>query len=122
MAKGKEIGGFSLKFTSFTLTPGPAGSMVIQGNCEGPVTGFGTVLGTAAFVGGKSGTFSYCAGAYLDNGEQLSGTGSGTYESSGKHHWRTQLLTQISDGRTVASEGELDLATRSWTGKIFENN
>lgn len=122
MAKGKHLGEFSQKFTSLTLTPGPAGSIVTQGNCEGTATGFGTVLATGTFVGGKSGTFSYCATAHLDNGEQLSGTGSGAYESSGKHHWRTQGLVHISDGRTVVSEGEIDLATRSWTGKIFENH
>ena len=75
MAKGKQLGEFSLKFTSLTLTPGAAGSIVTQGNCEGTATGFGTVLGTAAFVGGKSGTFSWCSTAHLDNGDQLSGIG-----------------------------------------------
>jgi hypothetical protein len=58
MAKGKSVGEYSLKFTSFTLTPGPAGSILTQGNCEGTGTGFGTTFGTATFVGGKSGTFS----------------------------------------------------------------
>ena len=122
MAKGKQVGEFSLKFTSLTLTPGPAGSIVTQGNCEGSATGYGTVLGTGAFVGGKSGTFSACWAAYLDNGEQLSGIGSGTYESSGKHRWRTQHVIQISNGTSIVNEGEIDLATRSWTGKNFENS
>jgi hypothetical protein len=122
MAKGKQIGEFSLKFTSFTLTPGPAGSTVIQGNCEGPVTGFGTVLGTLTAVGGKGGTLSWCGAGYLDNGDQVSAIGSGTYESSGKHHWRAQMFMQISDGSSIVSEGEIDLATRSLTGKNFENS
>ncbi len=122
MAKGKQIGEFSLKFTSLTVSPGLAGSVLTQGNCEGPVTGFGTVLGTGTFVGGKSGSFSWCSQAYLDNGEQNSATGSGTYESVGKHRWSTQLIVQISDGRSVASEGEIDLAARSWAGKLFENS
>ncbi len=122
MAWGKQIGEFAFKFTSLTLTPGPAGSVLVQGNCEGPVTGFGTVLGTATFVGRKSGTFSWCASAYLDNGEQPSGTGPGTFESIGIHRWRTQGFVQISDGRTVASEGEIDLSTRSWNGKLYEKN
>ena len=120
MAKGKELGEYSLKFTSFTLSPGPAGSIVTQGNCEGTATGFGTTLGTAMFVGGKSGTLSWCGSSFLDNGEQVSGTGPGTYESIGKHRWRTQGFVDISDGRTLVSEGEIDLATRSWNGKIFE--
>jgi hypothetical protein len=122
MAKGKQIGEYSLKFTSLTLSPGPGGSTITQGNCEGTGTGFGTTLGTATFVGGKSGTLSWCATSYLDNGEQISGTGPGTYESSGKHRWRTQGFVQISDGRTIATEGEIDLATRSWNGKLIENS
>ena len=120
MAKGKSVGEYSSKFTSFTLTLGPAGSIVTQGNCEGTGTGFGTTFGTAMFVGGKSGTFSWCGSSFLDNGEQNSYTGPGTYESSGKHHWRTQGFVEVSDGRTLVSEGEIDLATRSWNGKIFE--
>jgi hypothetical protein len=122
MAAGKQIGEFSLKFTSLTLTPGPAGSVLVQGNCEGPATGFGTVLGTATFVGGKSGTYSWCAQAYLDDGEVVTGVGPGGYESVGKHRWHTQGIVQISDGRAVASEGEIDLATRSWNGKIFDKS
>jgi hypothetical protein len=75
MASGKPAGELSAKFTSFTLTPGPAGSILTQGNCEGLVTGFGTVIASLTAVGGKSGTLSYCGDAYLDNGDQLSGTG-----------------------------------------------
>jgi len=119
MAAGKQIGEFSLKFTSITLTPGPAGSNLLQANCEGTATGFGTILGTATFVGAKSGTYSWCSQAYLDDGEVVTGAGPGAYESVGKHRWRTQGSVQISDGRTVPTEGEIDLATRSWTGKIF---
>jgi hypothetical protein len=122
MAKGKPIGEFSLKFTSITLTPGPGASTITQANCEGPVTGFGTVLGTGTFVGGKSGTLSWCSAAYLDDGEQTSGSGSGTYESSGKHRWKTLAVVNSSDGRSVYSEGEIDLVSRSWKGNIFENS
>jgi hypothetical protein len=64
--------------------------------------------------------FSWCGSSFLDNGEQNSHTGPGTYESSGKHHWRTQLFVEVSDGRALVSEGEIDLATRSWNGKLFE--
>jgi hypothetical protein len=120
MASGKQLGEFSFKLTSLTFTPGPASSVLVQVNCEGPATGYGTVAGTLTAVAGKSGTFSWCAAAYLDNGDQLSGTGSGTFESSGKHRWRTRGFVDVSDGQTVATEGEMDLATRSWNGKIFE--
>ena len=122
MAEGKSAGEYSLKFTSLTITPGPAGSVITQGNCEGTATGLGTILGTGTFVGGKSGTWSWCSQAYLDNGDQISAGGSGTYESSGKHRWRTMGFHPQSDGRELISEGEIDLAKRSWTGKLFENS
>jgi hypothetical protein len=122
MAKGKSAGEFSLKFTSLTITPGPAGSVITQANCEGTGTGLGTILGTGTFVGGKSGTWSWCSQAYLDDGNQITAGGSGTYESSGKHRWRTAGFHPQSDGRELISEGEIDLAKRSWAGKLFENS
>jgi hypothetical protein len=30
------------------------------------------------------------------------------------------MIVQNSDGRTLVSEGEIDLASRSWNGKLFE--
>ena len=124
MASGKQIGEFSLKATTFTITPGPAGSVLVQVNFEGPATGFGVVLGTmtAVSAGQKSGTWSWCAAAYLDNGDSVTGNGHGTFNSGGPNRWRTQGFIQISDGRTLASEGELDLATRMWSGKLFERS
>ena len=52
--------------------------------------------------------------------DALTGIGQGTTESTGKHRWRTEGFMQISDGRRVASEGEMDLASRSWKGTLFE--
>jgi hypothetical protein len=58
MASGKPVGEFSLKASTLTYTPGPAGSVLVQVNFEGPATNFGTVLGTmtAVSAGQKSGT------------------------------------------------------------------
>ena len=117
---GKEIGEFSFNLTSLNFSPGPAGSVVIQVNCEGTATGFGTVAGSLATIPGKSGTFSWCGAAYLDNGDLLTSTGSGTHESIGKHRWRTRGDVVISDGRTIWAEGELTLADKAWRGKVFE--
>jgi hypothetical protein len=124
MAVGKQIGEFSLKANTFTFTPGPAGSVLVQVNFEGPATGFGLVqcTMTASSAGQKNGTWSWCAAAYLDNGDSVTGNGQGTFQSSGSHRWSTQGNIQISDGRIIAVEGEVDLATRSWSGKIFERS
>jgi hypothetical protein len=40
----------------------------------------------------------------------------------GKHKWRTANVAQISDGRRISAEGEVDLAARSWKGKLFEQS
>jgi hypothetical protein len=121
MASGKPIGEFSLKMITITNTPGPAGSTLIQVNFEGTGTGFGAIFDTATFIGGgKDGTFSQVGAAYLENGEILNGLGQGTYESKGKHRWATTSIIQISDGRRLASVGEIDLAARTWKGTLSE--
>ncbi len=121
MASGKKLGEYSLKSITSTLTPGPAGSVLNQVNWEGTATGFGALFGTATFVGGnKGGTFSWCSTSYLENGDGLTATGHGTYESIGKNRWSTKGIVEISDGSRQSSEGEIDLASRSWKGTIFE--
>jgi|SRR5208282_6315566 len=121
MASGKQIGEFSFKFTSLINIPGPAGSVLNQYTWEGTGTGFGAVFTTTTSAGSlKGGTYSECGTAFLDNGEGLTGIGQGTYESIGKNRWRTADFVQISDGRRIAKEGEVDLASRSWKGKLFE--
>jgi hypothetical protein len=124
MAVGKELGDFSLKITSLTYTPGPAGSVLVQANCEGTASGqgAGALLGTATFMsaGMKSATFSWCGATYLDNGDSVTGIGQGTIESTGRHRWRSQGINHLSDGHTIRIDGEIDLATRSWVGKWYE--
>jgi hypothetical protein len=121
MASGKAIGEFSLKSITATIIPGPAGSPLNQVNWEGTGTGFGATFLTATFAGsGKDGTFSLHWASYLDSGDALNGTGQGTYESAGKHKWRTANVAEVSDGRRIRAEGEIDLAARSWKGTLFE--
>ncbi len=123
MAKGKAVGEFSFKLAGITSIPGPAGSVLNQVNWEGTATQYGAVFTTYTFVGGpKNGTFSECGTAFLDNGDGLNGIGQGTYESNGKNRWHTAGFIQISDGRRLALEGEIDLASRSYKGTLFENN
>ena len=62
MATGKPIGEYSMKSTSWTLRPGPAGCTLIDGNFEGTATGFGSILGTGTFLVGKIGGRPLIAG------------------------------------------------------------
>jgi len=122
MAKGKSLGEFSHKSTSATYLPGPAGSVLTQVNFEGTATGFGTVGCTATFVGANAGTFGFNGAAYLDNGDLLTGSGTGRFESNGANRWKTSVVIQVSDGSALLSEGEIDLASRTWKGENFEWN
>jgi hypothetical protein len=125
MALGKTLGEFSLKATSFTYTPTESGGRV-QGNFEGTAKGeglAGPVLGTLTAVGApgaKSGTCSWAGTSYLDNGEEVNGKGEGTWEKIGTHKWRVRMVAALSDGRTIASDGEVALAPRSFTGTLYE--
>jgi hypothetical protein len=116
---GKPIGEFSMKM--ITNTPGPAGSILVHVNFEGTASGFGAIFETATFVGGgKDGTFSLVGSAYMDNGEIVNGVGQGSYESKGKHKWATANTMELSDGPRIGGTGEIDLAARTWNGKITE--
>ncbi|NNL85363.1 MAG: hypothetical protein HKP27_06900 [Myxococcales bacterium] len=120
MALGKAIGDYDLKMTS--VDHAEDGSSITC-NFEGPATGFGTVLGTMIFRGGapdKAGVCSWRSQAFLDNGDQNQGTGEGTWDEVGKHQWRVRLLLRTSDGQIIASDGKLDLASRTLKGKILE--
>jgi len=117
---GKQIGEFSLKLTTFINTPGPAG-ILRQVTWEGAVSGFGTVFTTVTYTGGsKAGTFADYGTAFMENGDFLHSIGQGTYESVGKHKWKTAGFFQLSDSRRISHEGEIDLVERSWKGKLFE--
>ena len=54
-----------------------------------------------------------------DELDEVSGIGQGTFESTGKHRWNTKAILQLSDGRRLATEGEIDLASRSYKGRII---
>jgi hypothetical protein len=58
--------------------------------------------------------------AYRDDGQVTRVSSSGSYESIGKHRWRTQGFIESSESLSRVTEGEIDLAERSWTGKAFQ--
>ena len=120
MAIGKELGDFTLKSTATSYAEEGG---IVRLDCEGTATGFGTVLGTLHFrgePGAKTGALSWRGQGFLENGETIVGTGEGTWEELGKHQWRTRLLVSTSDGGCHASDGRLDLATRTLTGKMLD--
>ena len=119
MALGKELGEFSLKITSVAYAQD--GSAYI--NVDGTATNYGTVLGTLIVKGepgATKGTASWVGDGFLDDGTVVRGSGEGTYEETGHHQWRTRLLITVSNGDTIASDGRIDLASRTFSGKNLE--
>ena len=124
MALSNPIGDFS--FTSRGLTvsgPDSAGGGSLQVDYEGTATGYGFVASTMTFsvqeAGAKNGTISANNVAWLENGDSMSGVGSGTFDSSGVNTWRVRSLIIVSDGAMLLSDGEVSLAERTYTGKLY---
>ena len=119
MALGKELGEFSFKITSVGYAKDGSANI----NLDGTATNYGTVLGTLTLTGeagAKGGTASWRGDGFLDNGDLVQATGEGTFEEIGHHQWRTRLIVSVSDGETFASDGRLDLASRTFSGKNLE--
>lgn len=120
MAIGKELGDFSLNITSSVFADD--GSSV-QVNADGTGSGFGTILGTLTFrgdPGAKAGLASWRGSGFLDNGDQVQGIGDGIWQEIGKHQWRIRAAVLISDGQILATDGTVDLASRSYKGKLLD--
>ncbi|MCZ6870921.1 MAG: hypothetical protein O7G84_15570 [Gammaproteobacteria bacterium] len=119
------IGEFTLNQTSntFDIASGGGGTATI--NYEGTATDLGTVQGTLRCVftepGAAAGTCSWRGASFVDGGEVVGATGEGVWQKvDGQHKWRVYGVNLLSDGRILASEGEIDLATRSYNGTISE--
>lgn len=120
MALGKELGSYTFKQTSVRYSEDGVGVAV---DCDGTATDFGTVLGSLilrAEPGATRGTCSWRGQSFLDNGERSVALGEGTWEDSGTNQWRIRLIVNTSDGRTIGTDGTLDLASRSLNGKILD--
>ena len=124
MALGKQIGTSEYKTVSTTYIPGPGGTVTVQINLEGSVSGeiSGPVEGTMTVdnPGGQSGTWSLCVGIYPADGKALFAGAQGTWETAGTYQWRLKGLGQLPDGRTAAAEGRAEMANRTVTFTIYE--
>lgn len=123
MATGTQIALISLKCTSMNFMPGTGNSVLVQVNLEGPSDKYGVVARSATFAnaGAKHGTFTAAGAGYLENGDAVTGTGQGTFESIGVHKWKTKELFTFADGSTAYLESVLDFAERSWIMKVYDH-
>ena len=124
MAIGKEVGTYTANATSITLSVDTNGDRVFVMNYEGTVSGGwnGTVLSTltARSSDFQTGTYTTDVAAYLDDGQILTGEGSGVLKGLGGHKWQLNGTDLVSDGSRIASEAVMSLADRNLVGKIYE--
>lgn len=124
MATAKKSGEFSYKSTSVTFEQLPGGLGVSRINLEGKATGFGTLLATLSMFGdapgSKTGRTSWVGSAFLDNGDEVQGTGEGFFEETGKHKWKLRGILRTSTGTVFRSEGVLSLDGRTYKGTFSE--
>ena len=120
------VGEFNLKHINSAYAKDDAGVVVCYVNYEGEATGFGTVFGTMSFPlpdgGASSGTCAWTGQAFPPDGSWVSGSGEGTWEQvEGRYAWKVTIpQVENSDGSKNRSEGEIDLAARTFNGKLFE--
>jgi hypothetical protein len=119
------VGEFSLEHggTTYLKTDDGVDSYA---NFMGTATGFGTVSGTLKVSNPLSGSIStsgactWASQAFLDDGTSVTSAGEGTYEQqSGEHRWVITLDIQLSNGDRLRSEGEINLQTLVFSGKIY---
>ena len=118
MALGKEIGEFSHKVTSVTY-----GETSTQWNVQGLGSSGGTVQGTLTFTGGadsECGAMSGRGVVFMKDGTRMNNVGEGIWNTVGQHKWRIRMLNSRSNGLITLVDSELDLATLSWQGKVYE--
>jgi hypothetical protein len=119
MALGKQTGDFLFKVNSTTYYETNA-----QINLRGTATGFGTVEGTLTLTGepgATSGRVSFRGASFLDDGRINNAGGEGTWTTVGKHKWRIRGFTYV-DQQIIITDGELELATQTYQGKLYEWN
>jgi hypothetical protein len=124
MGIGREAGEFSLESRGLTVSePSCTGGGSITVDYEGTATGYGFVASTVTFTvreaGAKEGTTTANNVAWMENGDSMSGSGSGVFTSSGVNTWRVRASMLVSDGTVLLSDGEVSLAERTYKGKIY---
>ena len=120
MAFGKQIGDYSLTSRGMTVIDDTTFTENWEGtaNLDGaPATVMASLEGDGDETGGE---FELRVNLFLGDGSLLRSHTHGTYEATTPLKFRVRTIDRLSDGRTVAGEGEVDLAKRTWTGQVFE--
>jgi hypothetical protein len=120
------IGEFALNHIGNVYAKNDDGVVVAYANYDGTATGFGRIMGTVAFPlpgsGATSGACSWTGQGFPPDSAPTTSSGDGTWEQvEGKYAWKISIpVIEISDGRRIRSEGELDLEAQTFQGEMFD--
>ena len=97
---------------------------MVNSSWEGAATGYGTVFGSLIFDvvdGGTGGSVQWVGQAFPPDTDFLNANGSGTWaQVEGAHRWTISIpVIAVSNGDRVRCEGQVDLATRTFTGQMY---
>ena len=123
MPLGNEIGTWSMKVTSITITPGEGNAETPQINVEGEAKLDGNeemVIGTLTLFPNEeasNGRWEWCSRSFMENGTRVA-QGGGFFTRDGT---QTHCRGTISgtDGANFATEGILDVVGRTFAGKAY---
>ena len=122
----ESLGEVTLQMVNNSFEREADGTVVAVADFQGTAGNFGAVLGTMRFPlpngPATSGTCNWMGQTFPDNGPWTLSTADGTWEQvEGQNRWKISFPSaETPDGGRIRTEGHIDLATRSFTGQMFD--
>ena len=121
----EPLGEFAHRHVASTYAAREGGGVISTAHWEGLATGYGAVFGSLIFDvpdGATSGSIQWVGQAFPEGTPYVNGSGSGTWEQvEGAHCWNVHIpLLTVSNGDRRRCEGQVDVATRTFTGKMYQ--
>ena len=120
----EPLGEFAHRHTGSSYSEREGGGVVSKANWEGVATGYGAVFGSLIFDvadGASGGSVQWAGQAYPEGTPFVNASGTGTWKQvDGAHRWVISIpVLAVSNGDRLRCEGQVDLATRTFTGKMY---
>jgi hypothetical protein len=121
----KPLGEFAFRHTGSSYSPRPGGGVVSETHWEGGATGYGAVFGTLLFDvpdGAKGGKVQWIGQGFTPDAPFTNGSGTGTWKQvEGANRWKINIpVVAVSNGDRLRSVGQVDLQTRTFTGRMYK--
>lgn len=121
----EPMGEFAHRHMGTSYSAREGGGLVSHSDWEGVATGYGAVFGSLIFDvadGATGGSVQWVGQAFPEGSPFVNASGTGTWEQvEGAHRWAISIpVIAVSNGDRVRCEGHVDLATRTFTGQMYD--